>query len=366
MKKILLLSNMYPSKRYPHYGIFVENCANTLRKEGFEVEVIAITKQDLIWKKVFSYLKFYSSAFIRGIFHKYDCIYAHYASHMMPIVRLLKLVCKEKKIVVNVHGNDIVPISACDRKNPARSQITLNYCDYVIAPSAYFKKVLMEEYHVPEDKIQITPSGGIREDYFYPQNKTVIRKSLEIEEGACMIGYVSRLEPGKGWDTFIRSIALLRKEGYMVHYLMIGEGTDGKSCADLINELELGNCGKVYPFVNQQRLGEFYNAMDVFCFPSRQESLGLVGIEAMACGVPCVLSKTSGILSYAKDGWNCLTFMFESDQELAEKIKSIIEMDQEDRLKMQRNGLTTAEQYYSQNVKENFLTFFKKITEEMA
>jgi hypothetical protein len=46
MKKILILSNMYPSKKYPHYGVFVQNSAAILRNGGYKVSVCSIPKCD--------------------------------------------------------------------------------------------------------------------------------------------------------------------------------------------------------------------------------------------------------------------------------------------------------------------------------
>ena len=39
MKKILLISNMYPSKKYKHYGVFVQNTAQILKNNGYKVDV---------------------------------------------------------------------------------------------------------------------------------------------------------------------------------------------------------------------------------------------------------------------------------------------------------------------------------------
>lgn len=46
MKKILLLSNMYPSKRYPHYGIFVRNTEKILNENDYEVIKVVMEKED--------------------------------------------------------------------------------------------------------------------------------------------------------------------------------------------------------------------------------------------------------------------------------------------------------------------------------
>ena len=44
MKKILVITNMYPSKKYPHYGIFIKNTVNLLKENGYKVDVVSTAK----------------------------------------------------------------------------------------------------------------------------------------------------------------------------------------------------------------------------------------------------------------------------------------------------------------------------------
>lgn len=114
-EKILIVSNMYPSAKYPHYGIFAQHTAEVLRSAGMTVDVVAMSKQDGVVKKLLAYLQFYSSVIGKGLTGGYRTVYAHYASHTaLPLLILSKL--KTVKIVVNVHGNDVVPECAKDEK----------------------------------------------------------------------------------------------------------------------------------------------------------------------------------------------------------------------------------------------------------
>ena len=64
MEKILLISNMYPSKKYKHYGVFVQNTASILKNNGYQVDVSALKKKDSKLGKLGGYLSFY----IKSIF----------------------------------------------------------------------------------------------------------------------------------------------------------------------------------------------------------------------------------------------------------------------------------------------------------
>ena len=57
MGKILLISNMYPSKKYKHYGVFVQNTASILKNNGYQVDVSALKKK-VRWIFKFLYKKY--------------------------------------------------------------------------------------------------------------------------------------------------------------------------------------------------------------------------------------------------------------------------------------------------------------------
>ena len=81
MEKILLISNMYPSKKYKHYGVFVQNTASILKNNGYQVDVSALKKKDSNLGKLGGYLSFYIKSIFLCLFHRYDYLYAHYISH---------------------------------------------------------------------------------------------------------------------------------------------------------------------------------------------------------------------------------------------------------------------------------------------
>ena len=107
--KILLISNMYPSRKYPHYGIFVKNTEDVLLQvPGVTVDRAVLDKRDGKLSKLIGYLKFYAGAVLRGIFGGYDVIYAHFISHAALPLLLLRTLKPKVKLVLNAHGNDVV------------------------------------------------------------------------------------------------------------------------------------------------------------------------------------------------------------------------------------------------------------------
>jgi len=76
--------------------------------------------------------------------------------------------------------------------------------------------------------------------------------------------------------------------------------------------------------MDQSELRILYNIASIFIFPSRDEPLGLVGLEAIACGTPVIGSNIGGIPEYINKN-NGMLFEVNKSKELAERICSIIE-----------------------------------------
>ena len=97
-----------------------------------------------------------------------------------------------------------------------------------------------------------------------------------------------------------------------------------------------------------------YHSADVFVLPSIridgfEEGLGVVLLEAMACGVPVIGSNTGGISSIIDDGYNGFLVTEKSPEDLAEKI-GILLSDGSIREKFKANGRETVSTKYSWNV----------------
>jgi glycosyltransferase involved in cell wall biosynthesis len=102
---------------------------------------------------------------------------------------------------------------------------------------------------------------------------------------------------------------------------------------------------------------------DVFVFPTyrQEESLGLVGLEAMACGVPVIATKIGGPLGYIVDNENGFLFDIKNVTMLAEKIMAFYKLPEIEKNKMKRNAITTAQTYDSVTVNKDLVAYLKKL-----
>ena len=87
--------------------------------------------------------------------------------------------------------------------------------------------------------------------------------------------------------------AAQNKECQSSHMILVGGGELMADCQNAVNSSELENVHLV-GFINQSELPMYYEAADVFVLPSSYETWGLVINEAMASGLPCIVSDACG------------------------------------------------------------------------
>lgn len=361
--KILLMSNMYPSRKYPHYGVFVRNTEEVLQQlPQVTVRRAVMGKQDGKFQKLFAYLSFYANAVMRGVFGRYDVIYGHFVSHVALPVRIVKALNPKVKVVLNAHGNDVVADMPKDEKWVAMSRKVLPLADAVIVPSEYYRQVLRDEFQVPDEKLLVYPSGGINTDRFHRTDPSAIWEKFGLDSGKRYVGYVSRLEKNKGWDTFLGMVARL-KEDENLGFIVVGDGAEREEFQQLADTLGVADRLIRFPLLSQQEIAELYNVLDVFCFPTyrKSESLGLVGLEAMACGCTVVASNAYGPSSYMEDGKNGFTVTPNDADALSDGVRKALDLDEKQKEELHKGMEKTVAAYSRQNADGILLNFFEHL-----
>lgn len=358
--RILIISNMYPSEKYPHYGIFVENSAKILQKHGYKVDVVFLKKYDNRLIKILFYIKFYIVAFFKIVFFPYSAIYAHYASHTSIPILLGIMLKKDIKLIVNVHGNDVVPEDSHDKKFVWLVKKMLNRADKVVCPSEYFKHIVMDAYNVSTKRICVYPSGGIDTKFFCSMPSRKAREKLKLPNNYRYIGYISRIEKDKGWDIFLSMASQIMKLRDDVKFIVVGDGAESHKFLQKVKELGLENAIFKFPLLSRNDLKLVYNSLDVFVFPTyrKSESLGLVGLEAMACEDVVILPNKYGPTSYEKNMVNSIVFESADADDLYEKTLNALEMDCSN---LQIEARKTAEKFDNSNTDTILVDLFDKI-----
>lgn len=341
--KIFLLSNMYPSKSDPLYGVFVKNFRENLEKEKLVFSAVSVIygRKAHIFSKLLAYIKLYFSAGFNFVFKKYDIIYVHYMSLNTPLLAFLLFLFKNKKpLVMNVHGDDVTASEG--KKIDILNKYVLKRTALVVVPSSYFKELVLNNYpFLTQKQVFVSPSGGVNSNIFYP----IARAKNELP----ILGMVSRIDAGKGWDDLLKALKSLKSKNIVFNAVIAGIGPEEEKMKAMLQDFDLCDEVEYLGPIRQDKLIHLYTKIDVLIFPTKREaeSLGLVGLEAMSCGVPVIGGNIAGLKTYIDDGKNGILFEPGSVPALVQSIEEYLNLSVSQKSEMKNAANETAKKYES-------------------
>ncbi|QRZ33787.1 glycosyltransferase family 4 protein [Lactococcus lactis] len=334
-KKVLLISNMYPSPKSPSYGTFIKDIENNLINNGWDVKKIVLYKKNSKIIKIWSYLKFFAYTLKNLLFDKDRIVYVHYWTFSgIPL-----LFIKPKKLIINIHGSDLLPQKKIQKCLLKITKNLLYQSDLIIVPSKFYKDLLTSNFKIRTEKIFVSPSGGIVLPNFFAD------KAFDSTHPS--FGFVGRIEKEKGWQLIFRAIEVL-PDDKKVSFTFVGTGSEQKKLKELADSTVKSKKNieiKILGAVEHEKLNLIYQTFDFLIFPSERESLGLVGLEAMANGVPVIGSAIGGILTYLNDGENGFTFRVKDFKQLSSILSNITNMGIEMYEQLSQNSIDTSQKY---------------------
>jgi UDP-glucose:(heptosyl)LPS alpha-1,3-glucosyltransferase len=156
----------------------------------------------------------------------------------------------------------------------------------------------------------------------------------------------------KGLDLVIRALAQLPRE---VKLLVVGPGNPQIFQSTLHH---VGLAGRVLFAGHRRDVERFYRIAHAFVLPSRYEALPLVCLEALASGVPILVTQFPGTELFLEDGRN--GFVISTEHDLAEKVRQLMR-DRDTLGKLAENAVATANRFDREQVIGRLLQVFEEI-----
>ena len=226
----------------------------------------------------------------------------------------------------------------------------------------YFKK-----YGAKEDRIFIHNFSGLEKDDILESpilkdEKTKIRQKLGLPTGSKIAIAVGRFIALKRYNEFIRAWKNMPGDCYL---LLIGGGEEEATYRKTAADLKLSNV-IIEPFHEKEELFEYYKASDIFVHPTSYDVWGLVINEAMACGLPVVVSdRCVAGLELVKDGYNGYAVPMGDDILMCRRACELLK--NEDLYNVcSKNSLKTIEKYTVSNMAKAHMEAFDKIIGKSA
>ncbi|WP_044896093.1 glycosyltransferase family 4 protein [Bacillus alveayuensis] len=318
--KILIVSNMYPDQKDPVYGIFVKEQVDRLQSLGVNIDKVILTKNNgNKLQSLIKYLKLWGNSIYQILKNDYDIVHVHYIFPTAAFIPIIKKFTKSK-LVGTIHGTKFLEAKSFKYKYIKKIFSDL---DHIITVSEFVKSNLKNVYNISDDKISVI-SCGVDRSLFKPQDKMEAKKNIGVNPDKKLITYIGRLHVEKGIKTLIEIIKYFehRKD---IEFVIIGNGPEMDYLQSTLknNESVRVYCGKP-----KRELPIWFNASDIFIFPTKREAFGLVALESISCKTPVIASKIGGVKEIIDDGIN--GFLVEPDNASAfiEKTKELLDNEE--------------------------------------
>ncbi len=202
--------------------------------------------------------------------------------------------------------------------------------DRIVAATRHEQQLLRQIYRVPAERITVIPLG-VNLDRFAPADRAAARAELGIDDEERILLAIGRIQPLKGLDILIRSLAEVTDRDGISLWIIGGDDRAADEISRLralAEEFSVASMVRFVGPVEHEALPDYYNAADVVVMPSFYESFGLVAVEAMASGVPVVASRVGGLSSTVSDGRTGYLIPWRCPEPFAEKIELLLRNEQ--------------------------------------
>lgn len=193
---------------------------------------------------------------------------------------------------------------------------------------------LVSKCRISPHKIMVQPVG-VDLDRFdrskhTPLEREAVRRTLDLPLDGFVVGIVARMVSEKGFRELFEAIRILMNKQTPVYLLHVGEPdlsrADGLDTA-LVNEMGISSLCR---FVGRQNdVAKYLAAMDIFCLPSYREGFPVSVMEAMAMGLPCVVTDIRGCREAVRNGKDGYVVPARDSGALTEAIENLLQSPSE-------------------------------------
>lgn len=251
---------------------------------------------------------------------RFDVIYAHEWLSFGAGMRAKEM--SGQPLIVHVHATefDRTGGNSVNQRVYDIERAGMQRADRVVAVSEYTKRMIMEKYGVPAEKVFVVYNGI--DDTTSPRHQEDLSRLRALKRGGQkLVLFLGRVTLQKGPDYFLRAAKRVLEYDKDVFFIVSGSGDLEKDMMVFAGQLGIAHRVFFTGFLQGKDRDEIYAAADLFVMPSVSEPFGIAALEAMRMGTPAIISKQSGIAEIVN---NALKIDFWDVEKMAEGIISIL------------------------------------------
>jgi phosphatidylinositol alpha-1,6-mannosyltransferase len=230
-----------------------------------------------------------------------------------PIAWLLRKTAPVGRYIVVLHG-----IEAWRRLRPLDRTAAAG-ANRIVATTRYTARAFAEHNAIDSSRFRIIPLAipepGVCE------NANPIGKSTTFQVLA--VGRLVASDAYKGFDMLISATHRVRSSGAQLALYIIGSGDDLPRLQAHATSLGLDGCVRFMGSVSDRELRDALSSSHVFAMPSRAEGFGIVYLEAMRYGCPCIAGNHGGVPELIEDGIDGFLVEYGNVEQLSDRLLTL-------------------------------------------
>lgn len=204
-------------------------------------------------------------------------------------------------------------------------RVTYKLVNFVVTGAELLADKYAEVYNLPRKKIKVMPNWIDLKRFNLPKNETATREALKISAGRKIVLFIHHLSKRKGSDMILPVAREVSKLYPDVYFIVVGDGPDyERLLGALKNDPSLSRFVRLEGAIPNSLVPKYLSLADVFFMPSEEEGFPRVLLEAMAMGVPFVVSDVGAVKEIVPASMKSYVINYGNTDLFAEKLSELI------------------------------------------
>lgn len=289
-----------------------------------------------------------------------DILHAHYIVPYAISAYFAKIATASTrtKIIANMHGTDITFLA----KDPSYQEImkyVLERVDGLISVSNYLKDECNDALKLSRE-IKVI-HNFVDTDNFKPKKDKKFREKFAAPNEKIVL-HISNMRTLKRVTDVIVAFALVEKK-LPCRLVMVGEGPETSKAKALCEKLKITD--KVSFLGERIHRVPIINVADVFLLPSEFESFGLAALEAMSCGIPCIITKNGGTNELVREGVDGFFIRPGDIDDIADKLLTLLANEELCLAMGERARQSAVDQFAVSRIVDEYENYYRSICKNL-
>jgi glycosyltransferase involved in cell wall biosynthesis len=294
---------------------------------------------------------------------KYDLLFLNTALDLNAILRdcfTMYIARRQKtKFFLKFHGADIVLLDSLSGYKKVLVDWLMKTAAGVGVLSTIERNAFLRRGYPVEKlflvKNPVNPALYIKDEDF--------RINKELDSGTFIFIFCARFLPFKGLMDVLEAVRVVSKRFQKIHLFCIGDGPEMNRARQFVKINDLDPFVTFTGFIPESETRSYYTNADAMVFPSEHEGFPMAVFQSLAAGIPIITTRIAASADYLVEPDNVIWVEHGNPSQIATAMERLLK-DPQLVSGMRNNNLLKSKQFTTDKNAGEYLSIFKKLTEE--